>query len=77
MLRMTRSDLLLARSKTDAYSRRRRGYALIAATDYMAAKIAGNEGYHSERGSAANLDNPVDFNAAMSGFWTDWLLCID
>ena len=41
----------------------------IAATDYMASKIAGSEkAIIQNAGHAASLDNPVDFNAAMSGF---------
>ena len=41
----------------------------IAAADYMAAKINGSEKAVIENaGHAANLDNPADFNTAMSGF---------
>ena len=41
----------------------------IAAADYMAAKINGAEkAVIQNAGHAANLDNPTDFNAAMSGF---------
>lgn len=41
----------------------------LAATDYMAAKIAGShKAVVAKAGHAANIDNPEGFNAAMSAF---------